>query len=77
MLRTAGFQYERSHVAWQDETLRNGRISYMLMPATGTVFGDVAEDATGSHSMLHEAREHILRLGLENERLRAQLAARP
>jgi len=73
MLRTAGFAFERSHLSWENETHANGRVSYLLTPIEGSVFGHVAGGATGSQSMLHEAYRHIEMLEKEIAELRVRL----
>ena len=72
LLRTAGFTYARNHLAWESRKRENGRTSYLLQAAQGSVYGDVAESATGSNSLLEEARMTIVRLSAEVEALRAK-----
>jgi signal-transduction protein with cAMP-binding, CBS, and nucleotidyltransferase domain len=59
---------------WETKKRANGRISYLLSPSKGAVFADVAQSATGSNSMLEEARQTIARLAQENSQLIARLA---
>ena len=74
LFRTAGFGFERTSLFWENDLRANGRTSYMLRAEGGSVFGDVCGSATGSNSLLEEARLVIARLTAENQELRRQLS---
>ncbi|KQX20181.1 MULTISPECIES: DUF1698 domain-containing protein [unclassified Sphingomonas] len=74
MLRVAGFDFERTWPVGPAADAPEGRAAYLLTPTTGSLFGAITEGATGSNSMLEEARQRIEQLHEENARLRARLA---
>jgi tRNA (mo5U34)-methyltransferase len=74
MFRTAGFAFKPRHIHWENDRHANGRASYRLLPVQGSVSADVIESATGSNSMLEEARATIARLHQENAELRRRLS---
>lgn len=73
LFRTAGFAFEQTSLSGEDERRLRGRVTYLLRPSTEALFGQVAESATGSNSLLEEARVLIQRLTDENRVLKAKL----
>lgn len=74
MLRVAGFDFQRTWPVGPAADEPQGRVAYLLTPTADSVFGAISESATGSNSMLEEARQRIGQLEEENARLRARLA---
>lgn len=73
MFRTSGFSARPTNLIWENSTRANGRVSYLLDAVGGSIFAQVTGSATGSNSLLEEARHTIARLASENAQLRAQL----
>lgn len=75
MLRTAGFSYTRTFTTYDpgsNGTL--GRIGHVLRPGHGSIYAQVSGSATGSNSMLEEARRTTAQQQRRIQELEAQLA---
>ena len=71
MLRTAGLQATKTFVEFESPS--NGRISYLLRPAEGSVYSKVISSATGSRGVLEEYQDMVLRLDNRVRDLERQL----
>ena len=75
MLRTAGFSYTKTFVVYDPSSNGTvGRIGHVLRPGQGSIYAQISGSATGSNSMLEEARRTMAQQQRRIQELEARLA---